>query len=292
MKRAYFLMHLAILLWGFTGIFGKAIEMSEGMIVWFRMAISAIGLAPFVLRKGFKLPSSKELLYISFVGALVALHWVLFYASIKASNVSIALSCFSTVSLFTALLEPLMRREAPKMPEILLSVVVMSGLYLIFMVSQTFWLGMLLAVASALIGSLFTIFNKRLTNRHIAIDITFFELIAGFAVLSLLLPLYFNTTGTTFELPSSMDWIWLLLLGLVCTSFAFTISLEALKILDPFTMNLSVNLEPLYSIILAWFFFGEAELFSPGFILGTLIILSALVVHTRYKWKLNSLTSQ
>lgn len=289
MKRAYFLMHLAILLWGFTGIFGKAIEMSEGMLVWYRMAISAIGLAPFVIRKGFKLPSSSELLYIACVGALVALHWVLFYASIKASNVSIALSCFSTVSLFTALLEPLLRKQMPKMPEILLSIVVICGLYLIFMVSQTFWLGMLLAVASALVGSLFTIFNKRLTNRHSPIDITFYELIAGFAVLSILLPFYFNTTETSFQIPSSTDWVWLLLLGLVCTSFAFTISLKALKVLDPFTMNLSVNLEPLYSIVLAWFFFGETELFSPGFIMGTLIILTSLVVHTRYKWKLNSL---
>ncbi|MFM2190770.1 MAG: hypothetical protein RL491_1156 [Bacteroidota bacterium] len=289
MKRAYFLMHLAILLWGFTGIFGKALEMSEGMIVWYRMAISAIGLAPFVLRKGFKLPSSSQLLYIACVGGLVALHWVLFYASIKTSNVSIALSCFSTVSLFTALLEPLMRRQMPKLPEILLSVVVICGLYLIFMVSQTFWLGMLLAVASALLGSLFTIFNKRLTNSHSPIDITFYELIAGFAVLSILLPFYFNTTGNSFQIPSSMDWIWLLLLGLICTSFAFTISLKALKVLDPFTMNLSVNLEPLYSIVLAWFFFDEAEMFSPSFILGTLIILSSLVVHTRYKWKLNTL---
>lgn len=290
MKRAYLLMHLAILLWGFTGIFGKAIEMSEGMLVWYRMAISAIGLAPFVLRKGFRLPSSSELLYIAFVGALVALHWVLFYASIKASNVSIALSCFSTVSLFTALLEPMMRRQMPKLPEILLSIIVICGLYIIFMVSQAYWLGMLLAVASALVGALFTIFNKRLTNRHSAIDITFYELLAGFAVLSVLLPFYFNATGTSFQIPDSLDWIWLLLLGLVCTSFAFTISLKALKVLDPFTMNLSVNLEPLYSIILAWFFFGEAELFSPGFILGTLIILASLVVHTRHKWKLNTLT--
>ncbi len=289
MKRAYFLMHLAILLWGFTGIFGKAIEMSEGMLVWYRMVISAIGLAPFVLRKGFKFPSSSELFYIACVGALVALHWVLFYASIKASNVSIALSCFSTVSLFTALLEPLLRKQMPKIPEIMLSIVVICGLYLIFMVSQAFWLGMLLAIASALVGSLFTIFNKRLTARHSAIDITFYELIAGFVVLSMLLPFYFNATATSFQIPSSTDWVWLLLLGLVCTSFAFTISLKALKVLDPFTMNLSVNLEPLYSIVLAWFFFGEAELFSPGFILGTLIILASLVVHTRYKWKLISL---
>lgn len=288
MRRAYFYMHLAILLWGFTGIFGKAIEMSEGMIVWFRMAISAAGLLPFIIKSDFKFPSAKELLSISVVGALVALHWVLFYASIKASNVSVALACFSTVSLFTALLDPLMRRHRTELPEILLSMCVIAGLYVIFTVSQAYWLGMALAVGSALVGSLFTILNKNLTAKHPAIDITFYELLAGFLVLTCFLPAYFGITGNSFQLPSATDWIWLVLLSIICTSFAFTISLKALKFLDPFTMNLSVNLEPLYSIVLAWFFFGETELFSPGFIIGTLIILASLVVHTRYKWRLQS----
>lgn len=289
MRRAYLYMHLAILLWGFTGIFGKAIEMSEGMIVWYRMAISAVGLLPFLIKSDFKLPSTKDLLPIAGVGALVALHWVLFYASIKASNVSVALACFSTVSLFTALFDPILRGQRTQLPEIMLSICVIAGLYVIFTVSQAYWLGMALAVASALLGSLFTILNKTLTAKHPAIDITFYELLAGFAVLSCLLPVYFDFTDTAFQLPSSTDWIWLVLLSIVCTSFAFTISLKALKFLDPFTMNLSVNLEPLYSIVLAWFFFGENELFSPGFIIGTMIILASLVVHTRYKWRLESL---
>jgi drug/metabolite transporter (DMT)-like permease len=284
MRNAYLLMHAAILLWGFTGIFGRAIDMSEGMIVWYRMIISAVGLAPFLLRKGFKLPQTKDLLTIAGVGSLVALHWVLFYASIKASNVSIALSCFSTVSLFTAVLEPLFRRQKLQVPEILLSLCVIGGLYLIFMVRQTYVAGMLLAVASAFVGSLFTIFNKSLTSKHNAIDITFYELLTGFVILTLLLPPYFDLTDTGFQIPTNIDWVWLVLLSLLCTSLAFTISIQALKKLDAFTMNLSVNLEPLYSIVLAWFFFGEEELFSPGFIMGTMVILASVAFHTRYKW--------
>lgn len=284
-RAAYFRMHLAIFLWGFTGIFGKAIDMSEGMIVWYRMIISAIGLTPLIFTKKINLPSGKEFFQIALVGALVALHWVLFYASIKASNVSIALSCFSSVSLFTSLLDPLMKNQKPKLPEVLLGISVIAGLYVIFSFKQVYLSGIILAVTSAFVGALFTVLNKRLTDKHEAEIITFYELSTGFVVLTLLLPLYFSITGTGFEIPSVSDWFYLLLLGLICTSYAFTISLRALKVLDPFTLNLSVNLEPLYSIILAVIIFHEMEILNSGFIAGTLIILSSVVIHTWYKWK-------
>ena len=285
MKRAYFNMHLAIFLWGFTGIFGKAIEMSEGMIVWYRMAISAIGLLPLLLSRKMIIPSKKEILGISYVGMLVALHWVLFYGAIKASNVSIALSCFSSISLFTALLEPLSKKQKPRTAEILLGISVMIGLYIIFSVQKLYFAGILLAIGSALLGAIFTIQNKKLTDKHPPEVITFYELASGFLIFSTLLPVYFSITGTSFEIPSSMDFIYLLLLGWVCTSYAFTISLKALKKLDAFTMNLSVNLEPLYSIILAMFLFKEYNMLNSGFIAGTLIILGSVVIHSWYKWK-------
>lgn len=278
-------MHLAILLWGFTGILGKAIDMSEGMIVWYRMIISAIGLLPLLLLNREPLPSAKEFLKISFVGFLVAMHWVLFYGAIKASNVSIALSCFSSISLFTAILEPLSRKEKPKMAEVVLGIAVIFGLYVIFSVQQLYFTGILLAVGSAFLGAAFTVLNKKLTNDHSPASITFFELSTGFVVLSLLLPAYFQITGTEFEVPGTMDIVYLLLLGLVCTSFAFTISLKALKKLDAFTLNLSVNLEPLYSIILAVILFDEGDVINSGFVIGTLIILGSVILHTWYKWK-------
>lgn len=285
MRKAYFQMHLAILLWGFTGIFGKAIEMNEGMIVWYRMIISAIGLLPLILLSKAKIPSSKEIINIAIVGVIVAFHWILFYASIKASNVSIALSCFSSISLFTALMDPLMKRKWPKAPEILLGITVIIGLYVIFSFRQVYIAGILLAVGSAFLGALFTILNKGLTEKHPPAEITFYELTTGFLVLTLLLPLYFTVSGHSFVLPTTTDFIYLLLLGLICTSFAFTISLKALKKLDPFTLNLSVNLEPLYSILLAVVIFNEMEVLNSGFVTGTIIILAAVVVHTWYMWK-------
>lgn len=287
MKQAYFRMHLAILLWGFTGIFGKAIGMSEGMIVWYRMAISAIGLLPVLVKEKHEVLPFREMVRIAFVGFLVAMHWLLFYGSIKASNVSIALSCFSSVSLFTALLDPLVKGKRPRLPEILLSVMVIAGLYIIFRVQEVYWAGILLAVGSAFLGACFTVANKKLTEEHSPGVITFYELTTGFIVLTVLLPLYFSVTGTGFEVPDFDDSIYLLLLSLVCTSYAFTISLKALKKLDPFTLNLSVNLEPLYSILLAFILFNEREILDGGFIAGTCVILSSVVIHTWYKWHKN-----
>lgn len=289
MKQAYFRMHLAILLWGFTGIFGKAIGMSEGMIVWYRMAISAIGLLPVLVKEKHEVLPFREMVRIAFVGFLVAMHWLLFYGSIKASNVSIALSCFSSVSLFTALLDPLVKGQRPKLPEIMLSIMVIAGLYIIFRVQEVYWSGILLAVGSAFLGAGFTVANKKLTEDHSPGVITFYELTTGFLVLTVLLPVYFSVTGTGFEIPTFTDSIYLLLLSLVCTSYAFTISLKALKKLDPFTLNLSVNLEPLYSILLAFILFNEREILNGGFIAGTGLILLSVVLHTWYKWRKNKL---
>ena len=285
MRKAYFQMHLAIFLWGFTGIFGKAINMSEGMIVWYRMIISAAGLLPVLISRRTPLPSKGQFAEITLVGGLVTLHWILFYGAIKASNVSIALSCFSSISLFTALLDPLSRRERPRMSEVILGICVIAGLYLIFSVQQFYLKGIVLAIASALVGAIFTIMNKRLTARHTPEIITFYELATGFILLTFLLPFYFNLTETHFELPSPTDLVNLLLLGLVCTSYAFTISLKALKKLDAFTLNLSVNLEPLYSILLAVILFREYDVMKPGFIAGTSIILGSIALHSWYKWK-------
>lgn len=280
MKKAWLQMHLAIFLWGFTGILGKAISMSEGMIVWYRLVISAAGLLPLLLHNRIVLPSRKEILKITFVGAVVALHWVTFYGAIKASNVSIALGCFSSISLFTAILDPLSRYKRPKTSEILLGISVIIGLLVIFSVRKVYLAGILLAVISAFLGAAFTVMNKHLTERHSPEVITFYELTSGFLVLSALLPLYFSVTGTGFQVPKEWDIVYLLLLSLVCTSFAFTISLRALKKLDAFTLNLTLNLEPLYSIILAIIIFHEYEVLNGGFIAGTLIILGSVMVHT------------
>ncbi|MFI5219640.1 MAG: DMT family transporter [Bacteroidia bacterium] len=283
MRKSYFLMHLAILLWGFTGIFGKAISMNEGMIVWYRMLISAAGMLGIIYwnKKSINF-SAKNILKISSVGIIVCLHWIAFYGAIKISNVSITLSCFSSVALFTAIIEPLSEKKKPLGSELLLGIGVMVGIYVIFQSQQIYFWGIIIALISALFGSVFTVMNKKLMTTYEAEPVTFYELTGGFVFLSCLLPFYLTATNQHFIFPGLTDSVYLILLSLVCTSFAFTISLKALKKVNAFTMNLSVNLEPVYSIILAIIIFNEDEYLNTGFFVGTLIIISAVIVHSWY----------
>ncbi len=286
MRRAYLQMHIAILLWGFTGVFGKAIEMNAIMIVWYRMIISALALIPFMLRgKNFKLPAPNELMKQAGVGIIVCLHWLLFYASIKASNISIALSCFSSVSLFSALLEPIINKQKINKGNIFLAILVMSGIYIIFSFQKLYAVGILLSLGGAFLGAWFTIINKKLVSSHEPAAVTFIELISGFVFLSLILPILLPAFDFKFQTPSAWDGLWLLLLSVVCTSVAFTLSLESLKKINAFTMNLSVNLEPLYSIVLAIFIFKENELLNTGFYVGTLIVISSVFVYSGLQFK-------
>ncbi|HOZ83434.1 MAG TPA: DMT family transporter [Bacteroidia bacterium] len=288
-------MHISILLWGFTGIFGKAIEMNAIMIVWYRMIISAVALIPFMVKhKQFILPDKKRLASIIITGFVVCLHWLTFYASIKASNVSIALSCFASVSLFSALLEPLFYRKKINKQNIILALFVLVGIYIIFAFQQLYAMGIVLALISALLGALFTILNKIFVSNDEPAPVTFIELISGFVFLSVLLPLILPAFNVSFQIPSKIDWVWLLLLSVVCTSIAFTLSLEALKKVSAFTMNLSVNLEPLYSIVLAIILFKENELLNNGFYIGAVIVISSVFIHSlmQYRVRDKSVTEQ
>jgi drug/metabolite transporter (DMT)-like permease len=286
MRKAYLQMHLAILLWGFTGIFGKAIQMNEGMIVWYRMLISSLGLL-FILRlnkKSISL-SKKDFLKISAVGIIVCLHWITFYGAIKISNVSITLSCFSSITFFTAVLEPLSAKKKPQLSELLLGIGVMAGIYIIFSFQEFYFWGIIVALISAFLAAVFSVINKKLVASHEPETVTFYELSSGFLFLTFILPFYFQITGQHFVVPSFWDSIYLLLLSLVCTTFAFTISLSALKKLNAFTLNLSVNLEPVYSIILAIIIFKENKNLNAGFFTGTFIILAAVVIHSYFAFK-------
>lgn len=286
MRKAYIQMHIAIILWGFTGIFGKAIEMNAIMIVWYRMIISAVALVPFMLNTStFKLPSRNEIWQQAGVGIIVCLHWLLFYGSIKASNVSIALSCFSSVSLFSALLEPIIGKQKINKGNVLLAVFVMAGIYIIFSFQKLYATGIMLALASALLGALFTIINKKFVSAHEPATVTFIELLSGFIFLSLILPFILPAFDFNFQTPSAWDGLWLFLLSVVCTSVAFTLSLEALKKINAFTMNLSVNLEPLYSIVLAIILFKENELLNTGFYIGTFIVISSVFIYSWLQFK-------
>lgn len=295
MRKAYIQMHLAIFLWGFTGIFGKAILMNEIMIVWYRMIISAVALLIIMFfAKQLVFPDRKTTFRIAAVGIIVCFHWVFFYASIKASNVSIALSCFSSVSLFTAFLEPVIHKQKIKWRDLFLGLVVMVGIYIIFSFQQWYAKGILFALFSAFLGSMFTVINKRLVAANSPSAVTFIELVSGFLFLSAILPLILKVFSYEFEIPrnglisftsNTNDWLWLVLLSVLCTAVAFTISLEALRKISAYTMNLSVNLEPLYSIVLAMIFFDEGKTLNSGFYIGTLIVMVAVFVHTIIEYR-------
>jgi len=280
MRKAYFQMHIAIVLWGFTAILGKAISLDEGLLVWYRMLFSAIATTGYLIYiKKFKILPFKQILHLAGIGLVVTLHWITFYGAIKASNVSIAISCFSSVALFTSLLDPLMNKRLPKWSEILLGMAVIIGISIIFSVQQLFLKGIVLSLISAFLAALFTVLNKRISGKYEPGLITLYELGMGCLILTLLLPSWFSINQSGFSFPNNKDLLLLILLSVFCTTFAFTLSLYALKKLDAFTMNLSVNLEPLYSIILAIIIFHEDEMLNQGFYIGSAIILVSVAIH-------------
>ena len=280
MRGAFFRMHLAIFLWGFTAILGKLILLDEGMLVWYRMLISATAMGIYLFyRKQMIAVSWPMLLRLSGIGLVITLHWITFYGAIKASNVSVAIASFSSVALFTALLEPLIRKKKFNVRELLLGSGVIGGIYIIFSVQHFYANGILLSLSSAFLAALFTILNKSMSEKVSPETMCFYELSTGFILLSFLLPLWFSINESSFAVPTVNDSIYLLVLGIVCTTFAFTISLQALQKLDAFTMNLSVNLEPVYSIVLAMLFFNEHELLGLKFYIGTLLILATVLLH-------------
>lgn len=280
MRKAFLQMHIAIVLWGFTAILGKAIELDEGLLVWYRMFISAAAIGIYlVAKKRFEKISWKQLGHLSLIGFIITLHWITFYGAIKASNVSVAIVCFSSVSLFTAILDPLSKGVRPKRIELFLSLIAMFGIYYIFSVQQLYYKGIILSLVSSFLAAVFSIMNKNISNKVSPGTITFYELGTGFLLLTLLLPIWFTINQSGFQLPSTLDLIYLLILGILCTTVAFTLSLYALQKIDTFTMNLSLNLEPIYSIILAIIIFKEHELLGIQFYIGSLIIFSSIVVH-------------
>ncbi len=273
-------MHIAIMLWGFTAIFGKLIHLDEGLLVWYRMFLSALAMGIFLaFQKKLRGISPKQVLPIAGIGAIITLHWITFYGAIKASNVSIAISCFSSVALFTAVLDPLLKRKRPSLRELGLGLAVIAGIFIIFSGQRLYLKGILLSIASAFLASLFTILNKRISNKVEPGIITLFEIGTGFLLLTICLPVWMHINNSGFAWPTASDMVYLLLLSVACTTVAFTLSLYALQKIDAFTMNLSVNLEPLYSIVLAFILFNEYQLLNFSFYAGSLIILAAVLLH-------------
>jgi len=279
MKKALFQLHIAVFLAGFTGILGRFIDLNEGLLVWYRMLITVASLAIILLfQKQLTRIDWRDFLKLIAVGSLVALHWTTFYGSIKYANVSIALVSFSTIGFFTAILEPLILQRKLEFAEVSLGMLTIVGVYLIFNFNPDYKTGIVLGLISALLYVSFSILNKLFVARLPVMTITFYELGGGWVILTLLMPFYLRLFPTRYLFPTFNDWMWLLVLALLCTVLVFRLQLNALAKLSTFTNNLTYNLEPVYGILLAFIFFKENKYFDAGFYIGLSLIFAAVIL--------------
>jgi drug/metabolite transporter (DMT)-like permease len=286
LKRNLIVLHLTVFVWGFTGILGALISISATQLVWYRVLIAFISLyLYFKSTKTVLKISLNAFLKLFFTGAIVGAHWILFFQSIKSSTVSVTLVCLSSLTLFTAILEPLLNRQKISKLEIFTGLAIISGIYLIFEFESRFTLGIILGLTSALCASIFSIINsKQIKNRDASI-ISFYELIGAWVWISIFL---FATNGFNSQMKlNSIDLIYLVILGTICTSVAYVAGVSVMKYLSAFRVALITNLEPVYGIILAFLFFGKREQMTAGFYAGAAIILSAIFIYPFIKNRLS-----
>lgn len=279
MKKALIQLHIAVFLAGFTAILGVLIELNEGLLVWFRLLITVATLAIILLYKKqlVRIPF-KDILRIFGVGTIVAIHWVTFYASVKYANASVALVCFSATGFFTAFFEPLILKRRISMIEVGLGLLAIAGIYIIFNFHPQYKLGVIFGIISAMGSALFPIFNKRLLVTYSPRILTLYELGGGLLALTVLVPFYLMQFPAAYYLPTTTDWLLLLVLAWLCTVLSFDLQLNALKKISAFTANLTYNLEPVYGILLAFIFLKENKELHNEFYVGVLLILLAVIL--------------
>ncbi|UQA73839.1 DMT family transporter [Sphingobacterium siyangense] len=281
MKKSYLVLHTAVLLAGFTGVFGKLITLNQIPLVWFRVLLSTIIL--FIVLKLFKierLKSTKDAFKIAKVGVLITIHWIFFYGSIKFSNISIGVVCYCLTSFFTAVLEPIINKKRFSAVQLMLSMLTLIGISLIFHFDSSYQLGIILGVISTIFAALYTIYNERLVKQYDSKLLNFYQMLSGTIVLGFGLPIFYYLFPTERFIPSFSDGVYLILLALFCTVGLYVLFAESLKKLSAFTVNLSFNLEPIYSIIIAFLFFNEGKQVNASFYVGLALVLVSVLLQT------------
>lgn len=277
--KSYLLLHFIVFIWGFTAILGALISLDALPLVWWRMSIAVIFILIYIKFKKIDLKIPRKTLFaFLFAGLVIALHWLTFFKAIKVSNVSVTLACLSTGAFFTSILEPLLFGKKVVWYEVLFGLIVIGGLYIIFNVEVDYVLGIILALTSAFLSALFTVINAKYTKVYMPSVISFYELVGGVGFLSVYLLFSGGFTTEFFNL-SIEDFGWLLLLASVCTAYAFIASVKVMKYLSPYTVMLTINLEPIYGIILALLIFKDSEHMNPMFYVGALIILLTVILN-------------
>ncbi len=297
--KSYLHFHVIVFIWGFTAVLGALISIDAVPLVWYRMLLASgfIFLWIWWKKKNLRV-APKKLLILIVAGIIIALHWLTFFGAIKVSNVSITLALLSTGAFFTSILEPLFYKRKFVGYEIIFGLVVMAGLYIIFKVETEYTLGIILGLISAFLSAVFTLINGKLIQHAAPSVISFYELFTGVIAISLYLAYVTvsseGTGGFNWEFfnLSSSDWIYLLILASVCTAYAFIASVAVMKHLSPYTIMLTINLEPIYGIFLAFLVFGNKEQMEPQFYYGAAIILATVILngYLKTKRKINKLS--
>ena len=297
MKKDYFLLHLSVFIAGFTGVLGRLITLDSAILVWWRMAAAAVIMFLYLrfvqTRRGaadafdaslqrFKF---RDILQMGGVGMLLCLHWVFFYASIKASNVSIGVVCFSLVGFFTALFEPIINKHRFSGREFLFSLLTILGIYLIFHFDSRYRLGIALGMVSSALYALFAIANQRVGKHYEAKNMLLWEMVGGLIGLTCLIPLYnmFIPVGRLY--PVGMDYAYIAFMVVICTIGLCLLQIIVLQKIPAFTVNLTYNLEPVYSIILSMFIFSEYKELNFSFCIGIALIILSVLLQTYYEIK-------
>ena len=280
MRKALIQLHSAVFLWGFTGVLGRVITLDQAWLVWYRLLITAISLwiLYFFLGKIRKLPW-RSVLFIGGIGLIQALHWVAFYGSIKYANITIALTTLATSALLASIIEPLILNKRVDAVEVFLGLFAIAGIVIIYNTHIEFSIGIIIGLISALLTVIVSVLNKKIIDHYQPEQITLFQLTGGFVGLSLLLPLYQFFLPELHYIPSAADWLWLFILSWVCTIFTFYLYIRSLKKISAFTMNLTLTLEPVYGILLAFLLYKENEHLSNWFYLGFVLISVAVAFH-------------
>lgn len=280
---AYIRLHTAILLAGGTGLFGRLISIGELPLVFIRVLLAALILGAFMSAKNqLRMLAWKDLWKIMGCGVLLSIHWVFYYGSIKAANVSIGAVCFALVGFFTAILEPILTHRKFSWRELSLSLLALMGIGLIFGLDARYRLGIGIGTASSFVYTFFSIFSKKVQAQTCQRSSTMllFELTGGALALLLLTPLYQKFFPHVAIVPTWCDGGYLLLFASIFTIIPFLLQLQALRTISAFTVNLSYNLEPVYSILLAMIIFDEANELNPSFWMGILLILFSVILQT------------
>ena len=279
-NKAFIQLHLSVFLAGFTGLFGKLITLNEVDIVWYRMFFTSLILLVFT---GLPRVGWKKFLQIAGCGALLGLHWMLFYCSIKASNVSIGVVCFALVGFFTAIFEPMIFRRRVSWAELLLSLITVAGLLCIFSFDARYRYGISIGVVSSAACALYAIYNKKMSVGVRSRTMLMYQMSGGIFGVSIIIPFYlmvFPAGQDVIVIPAGSNLWWMLCHALFCTIGMYLLQIQALKQLSAFTVNLTYNLEPCYTILLAFLFFGEVRELNLSFYAGIALVILSVVLQT------------